>query len=186
MKVYLIKLAMRGISPMITRRLKIAGGTSLAELHHAIQISLQWDDDYLHQFHIHGKDYGIHYVGGMSFSDNAYEVYLDEFCFDTGDKFRYEYNFFEHWIVDIRIENIEESGDTNPTPICCVKGSGIYGVEKYDVHDATIKLFQTIVDAKKNKTTVGEIRSLLDDINSLRFNRHLINERFKSDKTEGV
>ena len=96
MKTYLIKLAIRGISPMITRRLKVSEGISLANLHHAIQIVYQWDNDYLHQFHIHGKDFGISYIGGIIFSDNPHKVYLNDFGFDIGDKFTYEYNFFEH------------------------------------------------------------------------------------------
>nr|QQQ58137.1 hypothetical protein JJE75_00305 [Citrobacter freundii] len=28
--------------------------------------------------------------------------------FDAGDRFTYEYNFFEHWLHDIRVEAIYE------------------------------------------------------------------------------
>lgn len=85
------------VSPMIWRRLSIPGNTSLAQLHQIIQISNQWDDEFLHQFHIYGKDYGIRYIGGVSFSDDAYQVFLDDFMFDVRAKFTYKYNFFEHW-----------------------------------------------------------------------------------------
>ena len=88
---------------MIWRRLRIPGSTSLADLHHMIQIVNGWDDDQLHCIHIYGKDYGIGYAGGLSFSDDAHLVYLDDFDFDIGDRFTYEYNFFEHWLHDIRI-----------------------------------------------------------------------------------
>ena len=43
----------------IGRRLRIPGSTSLADLHHMIQIVNGWDDDHLHCFHIYGKDYGV-------------------------------------------------------------------------------------------------------------------------------
>jgi len=76
MKNYSIKIALRGMSPMIWRRLQIPGSTSLANFHHVIQIVFGWDDDHLHRFHIYGKDYGIAYVGGLSFSDNPYTLYL--------------------------------------------------------------------------------------------------------------
>ena len=46
MKTYLIKVALRGISPMIWRRLRIQGNTSLADLHYIIQIAMGWDDYY--------------------------------------------------------------------------------------------------------------------------------------------
>jgi len=76
MKIYLIKIAMHGVSPMVWRQLKIPGNTSIAQLHEAIQIAFGWDDDYLNQFHIYGKDYGVYHDGGLNFSDDPYRVYL--------------------------------------------------------------------------------------------------------------
>ncbi|MCW3377970.1 plasmid pRiA4b ORF-3 family protein [Escherichia coli] len=69
MKVYVIKIAVRGVSPMVWRRLRIAADTSLAALHFIIQIIQGWGDDHLHQFHIYGKDYGITYEGSIGFPD---------------------------------------------------------------------------------------------------------------------
>ncbi|WP_244431810.1 plasmid pRiA4b ORF-3 family protein [Xenorhabdus szentirmaii] len=34
---------------------------------------------------------------------------LDDFEFDAGDRFTYEYNFFEHWLHNIRIATILDS-----------------------------------------------------------------------------
>ncbi|MFP1451543.1 IS1096 element passenger TnpR family protein [Escherichia coli] len=42
MKVYVIKIAVRGVSPMVWRRLRIAADTSLAALHFIIQIIQGW------------------------------------------------------------------------------------------------------------------------------------------------
>ncbi|MED8094750.1 IS1096 element passenger TnpR family protein [Escherichia coli] len=67
MKVYVIKIAVRSVSPVVWRRLRIAADTSLAALHFIIQIIQGWGDDYLHQFHIYGKDYGITYEGALVF-----------------------------------------------------------------------------------------------------------------------
>jgi len=72
MKYYFVKMALRGISPMVWRHLQIPGNVSLAKLHYIIQIVYGWDNEHLHQFHIHGKDYGISYLGGIAFSDNDY------------------------------------------------------------------------------------------------------------------
>ncbi len=55
---------------MIWRRLRTPGSMSLADFHHIIQIVFGWDNDHLHRFHIYGKDYGIAYLGGTSFSDD--------------------------------------------------------------------------------------------------------------------
>lgn len=70
MKIYVIKNAVRGVSPMIWRRLWISTDTSLAVLHFIIQIIQGWDDDHRHQFHIYGKDYGITYDRSIGFPDN--------------------------------------------------------------------------------------------------------------------
>src|SRR5437016_1962630 len=94
MRFYFIKIAIRGVSPMIWRRLRVPGSASLAMLHDCIQIINGWDDSYLNQFRIFGKNYGVYHDGGITFNDNARFVYIDDF--DVGDKFTYEYNFFEH------------------------------------------------------------------------------------------
>ncbi len=78
MKVYVIKNTVRGVSPMVWRRLRIAANTSLATLHFIIQIIQGWDDDHLHQFHIYSKDYGITYDGSIGFPDNPFQIVIDE------------------------------------------------------------------------------------------------------------
>jgi hypothetical protein len=173
MKNYSIKIALRGISPMIWRRLRILGSTSLADLHHMIQIVFGWDDDHLHRFHIYGKDYGIAYVGGLSFSDDAHLVYLDDFEFDVGDRFTYEYNFFEHWLHDIRIEAIETMS-TLPSGPFCIKGNGMPDATKYDEYERTMDLVNAIIDSDES-TTVGDIRSQIEALDAVRFNRNKIN-----------
>ena len=73
MKNYSIKIALRGVSPMVWRRLKITSDISLASLHTIIQIVNGWNDDYLHQFHFYGQDYSIPREGGMGFSQQRDE-----------------------------------------------------------------------------------------------------------------
>lgn len=172
-KTYFIKVALRGISPMIWRRLRIPGKTSLAKLHQAIQIAYSWDDEYLHQFHIYGKDYGISYEGGLCFADNAHKVYLDDFEFDVGDKFTYEYNFFEHCIVDIRIEDIK--ADAAIDSIYCLKGSGMPGAQKFDEIDRMRDLLKVVVKSN-DKTTWDDITPYIDALNAVWFNRRRLNK----------
>lgn len=45
MKIYVIKIAVHGVSPMVWRRLRIAADTSLAALHFIFQIVQGWGDD---------------------------------------------------------------------------------------------------------------------------------------------
>lgn len=174
MKVYVIKIAVRGVSPMVWRRLRIAADTSLAALHFIIQIIQGWGDDHLHQFHIYGKDYGITYEGGIGFPDNPFQVVIDDFEFDVGDRFTYEYNFFEHWIHDIRVEAIYENTELK-TPFC-ISGHGMPGATVADEFDKTLAFLEAIVNAD-DETTIGEIRPFADDLDAVRFNRNKINRR---------
>lgn len=89
MKTFTIKVAIRGVSPIVWSRFRIAADTSLTVLHYIIQIAQDWNDVYLHQFHIYGKDYGMACTGGTGFPDNPCQVVFDGFGFgfDVGDRF---------------------------------------------------------------------------------------------------
>ncbi len=163
---------------MVWRRLRVAGSTSLASLHYIIQMTQGWTDDHLHQFHIYGKDYGIGHAGGMSFSDNAYQVQLDDFQFSTGDRFTYEYNFFDYWLHDIRIEAIDETSSSKKTPFC-LSGQGMQGATEYDVNEKMIALFKLTLDAPETMT-VGDFREHLEALDGVRFNRQRVNRDLAS------
>ncbi|HDL8055945.1 plasmid pRiA4b ORF-3 family protein [Yersinia enterocolitica] len=174
MKIYVIKIAVRGVSPMVWRRLRIAADTSLAALHFIFQIVQGWGDDYLHQFHIYGKDYGISYDGGIGFPDNPFRTVIDDFSFDVSDRFTYEYNFFDHWLHDVRVEAIHEDS-TLKTPFC-ISGHGMHGATPEDETDKTLAFLEAIVNAD-DTATVGDIRAFVDDLDAVRFNRNKINRQ---------
>lgn len=104
--IYQLRVVLEDISPLIWRRLLVPGDYSIADLHFILQIAFDWDDWNLHRFFIHGKDYGIYHSGGMSFSDDPFQVRLADFKFRKGEKFLYEYDFFKGWKHLLRIEDI--------------------------------------------------------------------------------
>lgn len=172
MKIYVIKIAVRGVSPMVWRRLRIAADTSLAALHFIFQIVQGWGDDHLHQFHIYGKDYGVSYDGGIGFSDNPFRTVIDDFSFDIGDRFTYEYNFFEHWLHDVCVEAVHE--DSTLKTLFCISGHGMHGATIADETDKMLAFLEAIINTG-DATTVGEIRPFIDDLDAVRFNRNKIN-----------
>lgn len=147
---------------MIWRRLHIPGTASLAMLHNCIQIINGWDDTYLNQFRIFGKDYGVYHDGGILFNDDAHTVYMNDFEFDVGDKFTYEYNFFEPIMHDIRIEDIKDL-PSKKVIISCISGSGMPGATKYDEMDIKHSLLKKIVK-KKVKLSYEDIRDFQERI----------------------
>lgn len=120
-KVYQLRIWLKKISPMIWRRLLVRSDSSIADLHHTIQMAMGWEDEYLNQFVIHGKTLGVYHDGGISFSTRARNVFLHDFMFTTNERFLYEYNFFDHWEHEVRIEKLLP---INPEIIypCCIGG----------------------------------------------------------------
>ncbi len=128
--IYQLRVILEGISPLIWRRLLVPGDYSIADLHYILQIAFDWDNVHLHRFEIYGKEYGIGYVGGMSFWDNPCEVRLADFNFRRGEKFLYEYDFGDSWRHLIRVEDILKTELKKKYPLC-TGGRNLAPIEDY-------------------------------------------------------
>ena len=53
--VYYFRIVLRGVSPLIWRRVLVRGDTTLADLQATFQVALGWKDEHLHRFVIHGR-----------------------------------------------------------------------------------------------------------------------------------
>ncbi len=118
-EVYQMRAQIRKLSPIIFRRILIQDNSSLTDLHYTLQILFGWSDTYLHQFQIHGKRYGASRPGGIWYSDNPDTIQLKSFQLRLKkEKFVHEYNFFDHWEIEIRIEKILPVDSKKSYPIC--------------------------------------------------------------------
>ena len=106
MTVFRLRAVVTGISPLIWRRLEVAAGTTVAGLHAILQAVFGWSGEHLHRFVIGGTEYGISYLGGPGFRDDARQVHLAGLRLREGERFTYEYNFSAAWRVDLRVEQI--------------------------------------------------------------------------------
>jgi Plasmid pRiA4b ORF-3-like protein len=50
--IYQLRIVLRGISPLIWRRLLVRSDTTLAQLHLVLQILFDWSNEHLHHFRI--------------------------------------------------------------------------------------------------------------------------------------
>jgi hypothetical protein len=117
-QVYQLRIRLTVISPLIWRRLLVRSDTSIAFLHHIIQRAFGWTDSHLHRFVIHGKGYGIAYIGGITFRDDPQQVRLANFHFRPNERFAYEYDFGDLWRHEIRLEQILPFEPTQTYPVC--------------------------------------------------------------------
>ena len=70
--VYQLRVVVRGVSPLIWRRLLIPADTTIDGLHAVLQVAFGWTGTHLHRSVVQGREYGIGYVGGPSFvADHA-------------------------------------------------------------------------------------------------------------------
>jgi hypothetical protein len=115
-----LKFQLRDVHPAVWRRVMLADSLSIADLHRVIQLLMGWDDDHLHRFRIHGRDYGIAYIGGMNFDEDAAAVPLSQFGFRPNERFLYEYDFTAGWQVEVRVEKVieEAASESHCIPIC--------------------------------------------------------------------
>ena len=74
--VYQLRVVLRGVSPLIWRRLLIRSDSTIADLHASLQLVLGWSDEHLNRFVIQGREYGVWHDGGIGFRDNPRHVRL--------------------------------------------------------------------------------------------------------------
>jgi hypothetical protein len=111
LSVYQLRIVLRGISPLIWRRVLVHSDTTLAHLHAILQILFAWSDEHLHNFHIHGRAYG-------SSGASTRGIRLRDFCLHRGEQFRYVYDFGASWACDIRLEALLPLAPRRVSPVC--------------------------------------------------------------------
>ena len=115
---YHIRFWLVGVQPIVWRRLLLRADNTLADLHHAIQITCNWSDDFLNQFNIHGKTIGVPRIHGPSYSNPAGKVTLASLELREQERFVYEYNFFDNWQLEIRLEKKCDLDTKRHYPFC--------------------------------------------------------------------
>jgi hypothetical protein len=116
--VYQLRVVLREISPLVWRRLLVHADSTIAGLHEVLQVSFGWSDVHLHRFEIQGREYGISYLGGISFRDDARKVPLRTLGLRVGERFVYEYDFGDAWFHDLRVEQIISAEPGKAYPRC--------------------------------------------------------------------
>jgi len=98
--VYQLRVVLRGISPLIWRRLLVRGDSTIADVHATLQTAFGWSGEHLHRFVILGRVYGTE---GLT---DPCRVQLAELGLRVRERCLYEYDFIDGWQHDIRVEQI--------------------------------------------------------------------------------
>ena len=194
------------MSPLVWRRLLVAGQTSLAELHGILQTAFDWSDEHLHRFLIHGTAYGVPRLGGIAFWDDGRRVPLSRFRLHSGERFRYEYDFMADWKLDIRLERALPL-DPNRTLPSCVGGSraappedcagALDYLKRLDWHrshlpidelNIMVEAMRRFLDSDCNRHAIGDLEELREAVDRVKayqdfqpdkFDRRELNRRLR-------
>src|SRR5664280_958654 len=112
---YQLRVVVRGVSPLIWRRLLVPADTTIADLHAVLQTAFGWTGTHLHRFVVHGREDGTGYVGGPSFGDDPRRVRLGDLGLRPTERFTYHYDFTAGWCLDLRVEQ-GRAGCARPAP----------------------------------------------------------------------
>lgn len=111
LSIYQLRIVLRGVSPLIWRRVLVHSDVTLAHLHTILQILFAWSDEHLHSFHIHGKEYG-------SSGAPTRGVRLRDCSLHRGERFWYVYDFGAHWECEMRLEALLPLAPRRVYPVC--------------------------------------------------------------------
>ena len=126
-KIFQFRVALKGITPTIWRRIQVSGKYSFWDLHVAIQDSMGWLDYHLHMFVIKNPKNGqVEKIGIPDDDPFAYEfpvlpgweISISEYYEKIGDSAEYEYDFGDEWKHEVVLEKILARGKGIKLPKC--------------------------------------------------------------------
>ena len=98
-KILQFKIWLKGVSPMIWRRVQTPASTTLRELHGIFQVAMGWEGIHLFQFDLRATRFGSSELCGES-----PDVSLGELRLRKGARFIYEYDLNIPWEHEVRLE----------------------------------------------------------------------------------
>lgn len=104
-EVYQFYVGLCEVTPAVWRRLLVRADSTIYDLHYIFQLAFGWSDSHLNRFLINGKEYGVYKIGGRLFWDDPLELKLADLQLRSKQRFIYEYDFYDHWLHEIRLEN---------------------------------------------------------------------------------
>ena len=121
--VYQLKVVLRDVKPTVWRRVLVPCDATIRTLHETVQLVMGLANCHLHQFIIHGKEYGVAYEGGIRFVDSPDKVRLSDFRFQPHEGFEYVYDLGDNWEHDIGVEKTLHWTQRDHAPFALVERS---------------------------------------------------------------
>jgi hypothetical protein len=118
--VYQLRVAIKGISPPIWRKLLVGSSTTLHDLHLIIQAAFGWYNYHLYVFIIGGEHYTDPEQRDDEFPDeiDSRQTKLGQLGLREGSAFSYTYDFGDDWEHSIQVQKVLSSDQYKGLPSC--------------------------------------------------------------------
>jgi len=137
MSVYVLRIQLEEISPLIWREVEVPDSLSLAALHEVIQQSMGWENYHLYEYLINGERYGVN-DPDFDYGDpvnEAGKLKIKDALKNQEDFINYCYDFGDSWQHTVILKSIKPG---NINKIKCLSGArscppedvgGVWGYE---------------------------------------------------------
>ncbi|MCC7537454.1 MAG: plasmid pRiA4b ORF-3 family protein [Deltaproteobacteria bacterium] len=116
-----LRVSLRGIRPLIWRRLTVPSEFSLDELHTVLQLAFGWTNSHLFAFTIEGRRYELSEdeieQEALSPESPLVRTKLRD-VLHTGVAASYEYDFGDSWVLDLVVEDEVTGTKAKSYPVC--------------------------------------------------------------------
>ncbi|WP_245295193.1 plasmid pRiA4b ORF-3 family protein [Manganibacter manganicus] len=126
------RIWLKGLSPMVWRRVQVPATMTLREFHGVLQVAMGWEGIHLYQFVVHTVRYG-----SWELTAEPPDIGLDALKLRTGSRFLYEYDLNVPWEHEVRLEHQCAAKPQIHYP-CCIGGAGTCPPEDSDGPEAWI------------------------------------------------
>ena len=126
-RIFQFKVTLKGVDPLIWRRLQVPESYSFWDLHVAIQDAMGWQDRHLHLFQVANPSTGLTDSIGVP-DDEAFEgdpvtlagwdLAIADYFGEVGASGRYEYDFGDDWQHEVLLEDILPGASQSKYPLC--------------------------------------------------------------------
>ncbi len=117
-RVYQLKVALRGVSPSIWRRVQVWEDYTLDQLHRVLQVAMGWENYHLYEFRIGGAMYRDPHPENEPEILNAKRTRIGNVLPGIGAEFEYLYDFGDYWQHHLVLEAILEPSQDALYPRC--------------------------------------------------------------------
>jgi hypothetical protein len=119
-----LRIELRGVQPLVWRRIFVPETVTLAKLHVILQWAMGWTNSHLHEYEIARQRYGIpdyEWPGAEPVADER-RMRLKPLIESGLRRFTYQYDFGDSWEHVIKVEDLVPPKSGVP-PIVCLAGA---------------------------------------------------------------